>query len=147
MSLGYNEEDGREGDGVNTSLAAPVMLGEGMQLWYNTDLQPITAMEADELLKDDLARRIAHTAITTEKGRIEVSTIFLALDHGWNGSVPVLWETMVFGGPDDMEQRRYSSRTAAEAGHAETVTCVKAALDLEGVAVIAEETFEGAAHG
>lgn len=118
-----------------------------MQLWYNTDLQPITAMEADELLRDDLARRVAHTAITTANGRIEVSTIFLVLDHGWNGSVPILWETMVFGGPDDMEQRRYSSRAAAVAGHAEAVTCVKTALDLEGVAVIAEETFEGTAHG
>lgn len=117
-----------------------------MQLWYNTDLEPISAMEADELLKDDLARRIAHTAITTGKGRIEVSTIFLVLDHGWDGSGPVLWETMVFGGPDDMEQRRYSSRKAAEAGHVEAVTCVKTALDLEGTAVIAEETFEGAAH-
>ncbi len=117
-----------------------------MQLWYNTELKPITAMEADALLKDDLARRIAHTAITTEMGRIEVSTVFLVLDHGWNGTAPVLWETMVFGGPDDMEQRRYSSREAAEAGHAEAVTCVKTALDLEGVAVIAEEEFTGGAH-
>jgi hypothetical protein len=88
---------------------------------------------------------VAHTAITTEKGRIEVSTIFLVLDHAMMpGLLPVLWETMVFGGPDDMEQRRYSSREAAEAGHIETVTCVKTALDLEGVAVIAEETFGGA---
>ena len=114
-----------------------------MQLWYDTDLKPITALEADELLRDDLARRVAHTTLTTEKGRIEVSTIFLVLDHGWTGTVPVQWETMVFGGPDDMEQRRYSSREAAEAGHAETVTCVKSALDIEGVAVIAEETFDG----
>lgn len=75
-----------------------------MQLWYNTDLKPITAMEADALLRDDLARRVTHTALTTDKGRVEVSTIFLVLDHGRNESVPVLWETMVFGGPDDMAQ-------------------------------------------
>lgn len=136
---------GQQRDADINSLLALAMLGEAMQLWFNTDLQPIDAMEADALLRDDLARRVTHTALTTSKGRVEVSTIFLVLNHAFMAGVPpLLWETMVFGGPDDMAQRRYSSREAALVGHAETVTYVKVALDMEGTTVIAEETFEGA---
>ena len=50
----------------------------------------------------------------------EVSTVFLGLDHSFGGVVPVLWETMVFGGDDD-HQQRYTSRAEAEAGHAALV--------------------------
>ena len=116
-----------------------------MQFWFNTDLQPITAIEAEELLKDHLSRRVTHTAITTDKGRVEVSTVFLVLNHTPPGYEPELWETMVFGGPENQQLRRYPTREAAKAGHAEAVTCVKAALDLEGTAVIAEETFTAVA--
>ncbi len=31
-------------------------------------------------------------------GGIHVSTVFLGLDHDWEGGQPVLWETMIFGG-------------------------------------------------
>jgi hypothetical protein len=48
---------------------------------------------------------------------VDVSTVFLVFDHGFEGP-PVLWETMVFGGPDDGWQQRYRSRAAARTGHA-----------------------------
>jgi hypothetical protein len=55
---------------------------------------------------------------------VSVSTIFTGLDHnygddGWetDDGPPVLWETMVFGGVLDGEQRRYSSRADALRGH------------------------------
>jgi hypothetical protein len=38
-----------------------------------------------------------------------VSTVFLGLDHGWDGGPPVLWETLVFGGPEDGFMDRYRS--------------------------------------
>jgi hypothetical protein len=50
----------------------------------------------------------------------EVSTIFLGLDHQHGIGPPVLWETLIFGGPLDGEGRRYTSREAARAGHVET---------------------------
>jgi hypothetical protein len=53
-----------------------------------------------------------------------VSTVFLALDHNFClglDAKPVLWETMIFGGPYDQEQYRYSSREEALAGHEELV--------------------------
>lgn len=57
-----------------------------------------------------------------------VSTVFLGMDHRHNGEgPPVLWETMVFGGPLDEHQWRYTSRDDAVAGHAKTVAEVEAA--------------------
>jgi len=48
-----------------------------------------------------------------------VSTVFLGLDHNLFGvGPPILWETMILGGPLDGYQRRYSTRAAALEGHA-----------------------------
>jgi hypothetical protein len=59
-------------------------------------------------------------------GDVDVSTVFLGLDHGYMGYGPVCWETMVFGGPHDMYQRRYTSYEGAIRGHARTVEAIKA---------------------
>lgn len=51
---------------------------------------------------------------------IHVSTVFLALDHGFafqHESLPVLWETMIFGGQFDGEEWRYTSKEDALQGH------------------------------
>jgi len=48
----------------------------------------------------------------------EVSTVFLGLDHAFGDGPPVLFETMVFGGPLDGEQDRYCTWDEAVAGHA-----------------------------
>lgn len=52
---------------------------------------------------------------------IRVSTVFLGLDHGFGPGAPVLWETMIFGGPHDEYQERYTSYDDALAGHARAV--------------------------
>lgn len=50
--------------------------------------------------------------------RVAVSTVFLGLDHRFFGEgPPILYETMIFGGPNDGEQRRYATRDEALAGH------------------------------
>jgi len=113
-------------------------------LWFGLDGQPIT-MEAAELLFSDPARVIAKTIITTDRGQVEVSTVFLVLDHGYGDAPPVLWETMVFGGLDDMGQLRYCSREAAVAGHAEAVAFCRSAIDVDGAAILAEEVMNGVA--
>lgn len=63
-------------------------------------------------------------------GYIRVSTVFLGVDHSWSPEdSPVLWETMVFGGPGDGEyQVRYSSYADAVKGHAEAVQMVRRSL-------------------
>jgi hypothetical protein len=59
-------------------------------------------------------------------GEARVSTVFLALDHSYrDDGPPLLFETMVFGGRDDMWQDRYATREGALAGHAEAVEMVR----------------------
>lgn len=54
-----------------------------------------------------------------------VSTVFLGIDHHFGRAtlehVPVLFETMIFGGPHDEYQERYETWDEAEAGHARAV--------------------------
>lgn len=66
-------------------------------------------------------RRIDFTAV----GKVRISTIFLTHDHAYPGMPPVLFETMVFGGPLNMERERYHTIEEAEAGHEQMVQRVK----------------------
>ena len=68
------------------------------------------------------ARIVAKTDIGEN---VHVSTVFLALDHSFGGDRPLLWETMIFGGPHDQETWRYSSRAEAEAGHLDAVAVAR----------------------
>ena len=52
----------------------------------------------------DNQRRVDRTSI----GESLISTVFLGVDHSFGSGPPVLWETMVFGGPMDQEQDRCS---------------------------------------
>ena len=58
-------------------------------------------------------------------GETRVSTVFLGINHASDGP-PVLWETMIFGGPLDEYAERYTSRTAALEGHARAAGLVQA---------------------
>ena len=60
--------------------------------------------------------------IKTKVGEREVSTVFLGLDHQYGFGPPLLYETMVFGVPEDEEiQERYTTRDEALAGHTRIV--------------------------
>ena len=50
-------------------------------------------------------------------GEVRVSTVFLGLDHSFGEGEPLLFETMVFGGPLDQEMDRCSTWEAAEKMH------------------------------
>ncbi len=56
----------------------------------------------------------------------KVSTVFLGLDHNFGDGPPILWETLVFGGPMNGQQTRCAgSREQAEAMHEKMVQLVK----------------------
>lgn len=74
-------------------------------------------MQSDE-------RIVAKTRI----GDVLVSTVFLGVDHSWGKGLPILFETMVFGGSCDEDTWRYSSWDDAEAGHNATVRKVEKVL-------------------
>ena len=59
-----------------------------------------------------------------EHDGVKVSTVFLGLDDSFGEGKPMLFETMIFGGPHDQDQERYSTWAEAEAGHAKM--CKKA---------------------
>lgn len=67
-------------------------------------------------------------ALTTI-GKVQVSTVFLGMDHNYFAKGPaILFETMVFGGPLDSEMQRYATYAQAEAGHAEFVKRTREAV-------------------
>lgn len=73
-------------------------------------------------------RRENHRVGKDRVGQMEISTVFLGIDHGFlwgrqdpSSYKPVLWETMIFGGPLDQEQYRYDSLEKAKAGHQKSV--------------------------
>ena len=71
----------------------------------------------------------ARTVAVDRIGDAKVSTVFLGLDHNYAADGdPVLWETMVFGGPHDERQERYTSRAEAEAGHGRIVAMLRSDL-------------------
>lgn len=59
----------------------------------------------------------------------DVSTVFLGIDHNFFGDgPPLLFETMVFGGPEDGWTNRYPTYDEAEAGHMEACEMVRRLL-------------------
>lgn len=60
-----------------------------------------------------------HVATSHDEAKgIHVSTVFLSLDHNhWGEGAPVLFETMVFGGPHNEKMDRYCTWEEAERGH------------------------------
>ena len=48
---------------------------------------------------------------------VMVSTVFLGLDHNYGDGPPLIFETMIFGGPLDQWQDRYSTEEEAKLGH------------------------------
>jgi hypothetical protein len=90
-----------------------------MNDWYILDGRtPIKAdtMTAAKWLADAQNKTVARNI----NDGVCVSTVFLGLDHRMReGEEPMLFESLVFGGPNDGEMARYCTYDAAESGHAE----------------------------
>lgn len=61
----------------------------------------------------------------TSVGDIEISTVFMPLNHAFDDGPPLVFETMIFGGDLDGEMWRYSTWDEAAAGHAKAVNAAK----------------------
>ncbi len=94
--------------------------------------QPI---EEPDLIKwsrwfEEADRQLENTII----GNIRISTIFLGIDHNFSSEgPPVLWETMIFGGPNNGYQNRYSYIEDARAGHKLAVYIAKGEITPEAL--------------
>lgn len=98
-----------------------------MIMYYKLDGHDVveaTQKEMCAMMEDAESRKVAWTKI----GGVNVSTVFLCIDHNLMGEgPPVLFETMIFGGPLDQEQERYVTWDEAVAGHEAMVQRVKVA--------------------
>jgi len=65
-----------------------------------------------------LAQTADRTVGLTQAGHAQVSTVFVGLDYFGRRSPPLLFETLVVGGPFDGVSRRYATWEEAERGHA-----------------------------
>jgi hypothetical protein len=80
------------------------------------------------------SRRVAATDLGEG---VSVSTVFLGMDHAWGGGQPLLFETMVFGGPGSDWQWRYHTWDAAQAGHDKVVAALREGVDVGTIEVTA----------
>lgn len=99
-----------------------------MARYYNRKGKPITLTQWAEEFEDSESRRVDVTQVdVTQVDYMEVSTVFLGLNHQFGEGPPLIFETMVFGGPLNDECERYSTEAQAKLGHAAMVGRVKEA--------------------
>lgn len=97
--------------------------------WY---LEGHEAIRTDDITEcgasfdDGKARTVARD---DDISGVCVSTVFMGIDHSFGDGPPLIFETMVFRGPLDEHQWRYSTWGEAEAGHARVVAAVKGGYD------------------
>lgn len=85
---------------------------------YDRAGRPVTLDEAQELIADCGVRRTVISAgATLLHADVVVSTIHLVLDHRVGTGLPLIFETMVLGGPLDYDGDRWSTEAEAVAGH------------------------------
>jgi hypothetical protein len=76
------------------------------------------------IFEDYASRNVAQEVVDYHS---RISTVFLGLDHNFGSGPPLLFESLIFGGPLGDEQRRYSTYDEAERGHAELVALARKA--------------------
>jgi len=101
-----------------------------MHAYYDKSGNPITFFEALELKKDPTYFRVRET--TLEDGKW-ISTVWLGLDHSFNGQKPLIFETMVFKdkGLEVLDSKQYTTLEEAEQGHEKVVLKYTAMFHME----------------
>lgn len=95
-------------------------------MYILVDKVPVKCDNFDNFYKID--RKI----LRTKFGEVEVSTVFLGFEHGFDGDKPILFETLVFGGEFDEYMLRYTDYDEALKGHDKVCYMVnKVAIDRE----------------
>ena len=91
------------------------------------NVQPATMAEGMEYFGNASKKIIARDTING----VLISTVFLVIDHSFDESQPILFETMLFKSdgegfdPDSNVQMRYVSIQDARAGHAKAIEFVQ----------------------
>jgi len=99
-----------------------------MGMYILVDNEPVQANDVKEW--GEFFESADRVVAKTHFGNVEVSTVFLGLNHNFGIGPPMLFETMVFGGDLDGEMERYSTKEEAVDGHKNFVERVQ--LSIEG---------------
>lgn len=114
MSLWGNVQESKIRDGYEPPFVRP--------LYYDPQGRPISLELFSQLLhgrSDDNWWKVDETDVSPD---VKVSTVWLGIDHAMPGQVPMIFETMVFGGSHDQLIQRYATWKDAARGHREIVT-------------------------
>ncbi len=100
---------------------------------YDRQGNPMTMMEWASSF-DKVNRQVKETTVSHYSRKwllfrtgwsAYVSTVWLGLDHRFGNGPPLIFESMVFGGPYDQYQERYSTEEEALAGHIRIVEALQ----------------------
>lgn len=97
--------------------------------FFNQAGQPITVAEWSLAFEDFDARRVRFDTVHGAGEAVDVSTVWVGLDHQFGDGPPLIFESLVFGGPLDGAGLRYATRDEAIEGHAALVGEVRQALE------------------
>lgn len=93
--------------------------------YWDIDLETKVPFQTDDINVFETHIRVGYVELEND---VNVSTVFLRLDHNFFGEgPPILFETMIFGGPLDGYQLRYATWEEAEEGHEKAIECAIAA--------------------
>lgn len=87
--------------------------------YYDRQGNPISMEDWSELLNDDKYQRVVKDTI----GDVEVSTVWLGLNHAYDGNSIHIFETMIFG-HDTEFCHRYATEEEAIRGHLKCVVAL-----------------------
>lgn len=99
-----------------------------MDGYYNRKGEEITLAEWGRLFDDWNYKKVVKTTFRAAQEDVDISTVWLGLNHNLEGQPLAIFETMVFGGLLDQTCRRYATEHDAIVGHYEV--CVMVAGDL-----------------
>lgn len=100
-------------------------------LFWDRDGQPISREQWVGLRESAVYHRVALTTFG-EPPLVSVSTVWIGIDYGFGETErPLVFETMVFGGPLDGERVRTADVHDANTAHDAYVTLVRAELDVD----------------
>jgi len=98
----------------------------GEYYWKDKNGKPYEITLMEWATKHDKEDRVLSQ---DEVGEARVSTVFLGLNHRYGPGPPVLWETLIFGGPWDGHMWRYTTEHAAAIGHVNVVRDLMVGLE------------------
>jgi len=115
-SYGKKAEEAKDHLAAMAFQLRDLKVGQSMKQWgsfyvLDEDKNPVPCDDTKEWVRfmENLENKVVRkTTIENEIENIEVSTVFLGIDHSFSSDgPPILFETMIFGGPTDQEQWRY----------------------------------------